>query len=831
MLKAVQLSFLTVFLMVAAVQAGEKKPDEKAKTNVVIDITKVELLADNWGAAATEGDKSFRPVLAEKTGAVVVDPWWGKGLRPKEGSAYLAQIVYKDTSASPILVEAFAGLPGKYELHRIGGLADGQWKTALVPVPWDMIMAKPDTGKTEFYVSAPASGDVPVASITIVDGDPKIDEPRWAAESRDWTARVQKDKRANPKRDADQTPDIADVLKAEPVVPYVRSTLRLIYDNSAPQKGETAVPLKLKMATNEIEPGQFGVYANGADLKNVTVALAPPGPASLDIAGLADKNGKRLECKVELFTAEYSVVSGGKYFPQRFWPAYSVDVPKGRSQTFWVNVETFDKKSKAGKYTGKIVITAEGQKPVDLPVEVEVQPIKLLTMKEAGLHIGGCTTGLIPAHELVELVRHNMNSINLWYYGFEPKIIKKSRSDFDLDFTIDDDFMANASKAGIENFVYFLGGDPYGFPDTCQLERELYRRVIYGGTDLMQGRLELLQKSCASPDALLPELRPLYVKWAKLFMQHAQEKKWPEAFLTPFDEPAKWVQGGNNRTKQYYWKTPEGKERVQSVYERELAKFLADRKAEGIEPMFLGPGGADKWIKGHFKDSCAAIHEGWPKARIYASIHHNHPGTAWNENDGICFVDDVEIFCTNAIHEDPKLGDKVRAAQPTAGRQKVFWQYSGGGDSADVSQGRYNFGVFFASFNSRGSLCWAYNWGGRFDTSTGDNWLYGWTTPYSVVRAPFWEGMREAWDDRRYIETLRSVAKAKGKEQEAENLLAGIFNSAVMMRAGGGRDTVNDFYARSNDPEALDTMRGKIADMIMALETGKKPAETKKATK
>jgi hypothetical protein len=809
MLKAVQLSlaFLVLLLVGTTLQAGEKKdetkkPGEKAATNIVIDITKVELLADNWGAAATEGDKSFRPVLAGKTGTIVVDPWWGKTLRPKEGSSYLAQVVYKDTSATPILVEAFAGLPGKYELHRIGGLADGQWKTALVPVPWDMIMAKPDTGKTEFYVSAPASGDVPVASITIVDGDPKIDEPRWAAETRDWVARVQKDKRANPKRDADQTAEIPDTMKAQALVPYVRSTLRLIYDNSAPQKGEAGVPLKLRMAGNEIEPAQFGVFANGADLKNVTIALGD--------GGFVDAKKKSLDCKVELFTAEYSVVSGGKYFPQRFWPAYSVDVPKGRSQTFWVNVETNNGKSKPGKYAGKIVISSDGQKAVDMPVEIELLPIKLLTMKEAGLHIGGCTTGLIPAHELVELVRHNMNSINLWYYGFEPKIIKKSRTDFDLDFTIDDDFMANAAKAGIENFVYFLGGDPYGFPDTCQLERELYRRVIYGGTDLMQGRLELLQKSCASPDALLPELRPLYVKWAKLFMQHAQDKKWPEAFLTPYDEPAKWVQGGNNRTKQYYWKTPEGKERVQSVYERELAKFLADRKAEGIEPMLLGSGGADKWIKGHFKDSCAAIHEGWPKARIYGSIHHAEPG--------LVFLEDIEIFCTNAIHEDPKLGDKVRAAPPNGGRQKVFWQYSGGGDSADVSQGRYNFGVFFASFNSRGSLCWAYNWGGRFDTSTGDNWLYGWTTPYGVVRAPFWEGMREAWDDRRYIETLRSVAKAKGKEQEAENLLSGIFNNAVSLRAAGGRDTVNDFYARSNDPEALDTMRGKIIDKIISLQ-------------
>lgn len=762
-----------------------------------------DLDAETWGEATEVDGRKCRVLKAGSRGTIPVKPWWRRTLRPKEGSAWLAEIQFKDTASSPIRIDAFAGLPDRYELHRIGGLADNQWKTALVPVPWDMVMTIPDSDpeKTELYISVPGGADLPVASITITEGDAEKDEVRWAEETRAWVDRVQGAKRQAARKPAAGQPALPAALKNSPIVPFVRSTSTVILDNDGPKDGEAGAPLRLIMALNEIEPGQFGVFANGTDLKNVRV--------SLDGRGLVDARRRGLRAVVELFTAEYSVVGGGRLFPQRFWPAYPVDIPNGRSHLFWLNVETDRRGSRAGTYKGRIRIEADGARTQFLDLEVAVLPIQLLTMNEAGLHIGGCTTGLIPAHELKELARHNHNSINLWYYGFEPKLIRKSPTDFDMDFTIQDDFMKYAKEAGMENFVYFLGGNPYGYPDTLQLERELYRKVYKDGSNPMGDRLELLKEVMEDPGRIHPAVRPLYVKWAWMFMAHAQQKGWPEPLLTPFDEPAKWVQS-QNWADLYYWKTVDGRDHVDKVRQNEIPALLSRLKAQNIEPMRLGKGGAGEWIKGHFKDSCAAIHEGWPKARIYGSIHHAVPG--------LPFVGDIEVFCTNAIHEDNKLGDKVREEakrRPDAG--VVFWQYSGGGDSRLPSEGRYSFGFFFAAFDSRGSLCWAYNWGGRFDTSAGSNWLYGWTTPYSVVRAPFWEGMREAWDDRRYIETLKFVAGRARREKEAMDLLNGIFDQAVKTRTGGGRDTVNDFFARTNDPEALDTMRAKIADMIMRL--------------
>jgi len=51
--------------------------------------------------------------------------------------------------------------------------------------------------------------------------------------------------------------------------------------------------------------------------------------------------------------------------------------------------------------------------------------------------------------------------------------------------------------------------------------------------------------------------------------------------------------------------------------------------------------------------------------------------------------------------------------------------------------------------------------------------------------------------------------------------LSALFDSAVINRAEGGRDTVHDFWARTKDPEALDQMREKICVKILEIQGGK----------
>jgi len=659
------------------------------------------LSAEMWGPAAQEAQHAYRPALAGRQPATLTVPvWWGSTFRPPEGTVYVLRITYKDTATKPVIFYAHAGIApywGLSEIHRFGGLGDGAWKTADVPISWDLICRKNIPGNiTELAIRA--DKDLPIESIQVLPAGPGAAE-RYFRETREWVARVQAEKRKIADRGKRQQPIIPESMKGDPLIPFARTYLVALMQNDAPQRGEAGATLKLRMARNEYEPATFGVYANGQDLKNVTFSVSPlTGPAGT------------LECELDLRTAEYAVVqvgkTSGKYrtWPQRLWPMYPVDIPAGQSHWFWITVHTLGDRSKPGTYRGTVRITAEGASG-QLPIEVEVVPVTLLTMQEAQLELGSCIPDLVPAQDLKTLAEHNHTGMDIWFGGSHPEM-KVEDSKLYLDFTYMDDWMAYARKYGMQHMMWFLGGDPYGFPDTVNLERELYRARAKTGEESQQLRREFLRKTNAKPNKVIPEVRDLYVEWVRQVGEHAKAKDWPQLILHPFDEPAKWVQ--------------------------RRARDNPFHKVIGTGP----------WIKDHFKDACRLIRKGSKNVLVGGDIHHAKPG--------IVFVNDIDVFCTNAIHEDLKLGDKVRAAGTR------FWQYSGCNDQTAAHRGRFTFGFYFAAFDSRGALVWAYNWMDRFDTSRGGQWGYGWYTPFGTVWGPFMAGLREGLDDRRWIETYKA---------------------------------------------------------------------------
>jgi hypothetical protein len=714
-----------------------------------------QLAPDSWGEPAKVDDRSCRVVGSGKDAWMRADAWWREGLRPAEGQYFLAEITYKDTARKPVQFHVWAGIgggEGRSELHRFGGLNDGQWKTAHIPFGWDMIMVRPGTRSVELSIES-KDGDVPVASIRVLplaSKDVASAAEQWNAETRAWVRQVQKQHEGKQRKEFEPPQKPAeDVGKSDAaVVPYVRTYMSTVYPYSAPQDGETGVPLKVEMARNEYEPAAFGVYAAKADLTNVTVKVEPLRHASDSKAVLA----------ADVRTAEYALSQNGTSlasYPQRLWPMYATSIKKGQSGWFWVTFHSGLKTTPAGLYRGKATISSD-QGQASLDVEVRVLPIELVDLNDTDLRMGGCITGMVSRHDMEEMVRHNHNQVQYWFSGVQPKFIVKKDGDFDLDFTILDDQFEQARKAGIKSNVYFLGGNPYGFPSTQTLPRELARQVL-GMT--MDEYKELMLKD---PYNVPEQLVPLYKKWVAKVMQHAKEKNWPEQILTPFDEPDKWRQS------------------------RE---------------------GTGKWIRPQFEQCANLIHEAWPDTRVYGSMHHA---------PAILFLPVIDIFCTNAVGEDPALGDKVRKAG------KTFWQYSGGDPASPADRARYTFGFYFHSFNSRGSLCWAYNWfNDRFDNSEGNNWGYGWYTPTDVIPAPFYEGLREGWDDRRYIETLRKIGKQKGVD--VEKFLDEIGQIARASRGKGGEDTVNDFWDQAKQVDVMDTLRQQVAARILEVAEGKAP--------
>ena len=90
--------------------------------------------------------------------------------------------------------------------------------------------------------------------------------------------------------------------------------------------------------------------------------------------------------------------------------------------------------------------------------------------------------------------------------------------------------------------------------------------------------------------------------------------------------------------------------------------------------------------------------------------------------------------------------------------------------------------------------------------------MYAWETPFDTIPAPSFEGLREAWDDRRIIETYR---KKFAGNADAMAVLAKIFKEASASRGEGGRDTVNDFFTAIDDVNKMDRWRNELLDRLV----------------
>ena len=686
---------------------------------------------------------------AQSARAVLEAPAWWPGDRPAPGSMVVLELEYLDNLSRPVRAEVYSGLGTDNpwsELHRFGGTADGTWKKARVPAPADFIFLQQPEKTLRFRLISD-SGELQARAFKLTAPLPD-EEARYNEETRAWVARVQQRADVDPSYlKLAQSPVLPGDWASAHLVPFSRNWMDLVLPISAPQAGEAGATLKARMFRNELETVQLGVYANGRVLKNVRISAGP----------FRDNAGKTV-ASVTVRVAEYSKVRAihmpnyfVEPFPQRLWPAYPFEVPAGRSHLVYLVLGTAEASAKPGKYATRIRLQAEGTAEVSLPLEVEILPARLLTMEEAGLKLGGCTTGLLPEFELKFLHEYNHNMINIWYAGVRPEL-SRSGDSFALDWRVMDNWMAAAKRQGISDQVYFLGGNPYGFPRTMHLPRTLAEAML--GLD-DRGWREL---SFKDPGHVPPQVAPLIVEWCRRFRAHALEKGWPNVVLTPFDEPAKWHQ-----------------------YTSDLGMLY--------------------FIKSQFKEQVDLIRQGFPEAQIYGSIHHYY--------GGIDFLPDVDVFCTNAVAENWGLPDEVRAGG------KILWQYSGTTDKSLPAVARYTFGFYFAGHDSRGSLVWAYNWGNRFDTLDGENWMYAWNTPFEVIPAPFMEGLREAWDERRLIETLKQTAREKNID--ISGFLSGLFTEIAQERGKGGSSTLNDFWERAKDDLILELWHDRLVEKLLEL--------------
>ena len=210
------------------------------------------------------------------------------------------------------------------------------------------------------------------------------------------------------------------------------------------------------MAQNEYEPAALGVYANGKDLTNVRVRSTSlrarvggcrcvPGKPASARPSMPWSRTARLRAGGSSQPDQPQTGEATAIFPQRLWPMYATQIQKGQSGWFWVTFQSDPEDDQPGLYRGKAVISADQGSGV-LEIRVRVLPIQLVDMNEADLLMGGCISGLLPRHDMEKMVQYNHNMINLWLSGVQPTIMAKGKDDFDLDFTLMDDFMAQARR-------------------------------------------------------------------------------------------------------------------------------------------------------------------------------------------------------------------------------------------------------------------------------------------------------------------------------------------------------------------------------------------------
>ena len=519
------------------------------------------------------------------------------------------------------------------------------------------------------------------------------DQENYNRESREWVARTQNARAKVEESYWELSQQPVLGDGVEELVVYCRNWMKPVLPVSAPQQGEMNFPLHVRMTLNEYEPLQLGVYANGHDLSKVEVAAGP----------VTDSSGKTV-AGIKVRVAEYSLVKsrvdedGIEPFPQRLWPVFPFDVPANMSHMVWLTLHTEESTAVPGTYGTEILFNCEGGNRAVVPLEVEILPARLLTMGEAGLKLGGHTVGLVSEHDLAFQRKYNHNMIDLWYGAVRPDLSAKGDS-MVIDFRLMDDFMLRATRQGFTDVYYFLGGNPYGFPMTMDQEVHLARAVL--GKDDSTFRREAMR----NPEKVHPEVAPLISEWTRRINRHAFDHGWPWITYSPMDEPAKWVQTRD-------------------------------------------PLGSLAFIKPHFNHWAALLRKGDPHVMVAADIHHY--------KGGMDFLPVLDVFCTNASHENLGMPDEVRAAG------KVFWEFGGCDDRGMPGGGRYVLGFYFAANDSRATQLWAYNWGNRFDTLEGYNWLYAWYTPFDVIPHPFMEGVREGMDERRILETIKQHAARQG---------------------------------------------------------------------
>ena len=297
--------FTTILILIGLLVVVSCRSDNSSEENRFLLKISVENPGDfsgkGWSEIKEIDDKKVR-IMHNNEANFTVPAWWGNSARPKEGEIFVMEIDYQDMFTGPFVVSSFGNcenavqfiskgekaayefrggkeiVNGLSELHRIVGENDLEWKTAMIPVSWDYLYAGEGNpagfGKQEFSIKLMNNNDknLPISAIRIRKAT-KNDEERYNAETRAWIKKNQQKYYAN-RKDNILDAELPNSWKSKNCIPYLRNYLSPILPDDIPEKEEIGSTIKVRMATNEIECKQLGVFANGRDIQRVSISLS-----------------------------------------------------------------------------------------------------------------------------------------------------------------------------------------------------------------------------------------------------------------------------------------------------------------------------------------------------------------------------------------------------------------------------------------------------------------------------------------------------------------------------------------------------------------------------
>lgn len=304
--------------------------------------------------------------------------------------------------------------------------------------------------------------------------------------------------------------------------PFVRSTELDINALDAPSEAERAGALAWTACPGERTAGQVGLFPlrDVKGLKVSTGGLKGPGGAEIPAAALA------------IHKIRYFASRGGNQMtivPRILQPFEFLDLTPGLTRGLWLTL-TLPADAKPGAYAGALVFEAAGAK-AEIPLRLEVLPIRLEAADDVSLSIIGATVGHWPMHftdlearywKVAEDVMrdHAAHGMNAVTGGPGMPVLSVKDGKAELDFEKADRWLALAKQHGLTQL-----GDSYqgldaglgiqrGHSPNCMEEHEARSKEKWG-----VGFEELI--------------RLVYGEIAR----HAKEKAWPPRSFYLLDEP------------------------------------------------------------------------------------------------------------------------------------------------------------------------------------------------------------------------------------------------------------------------------------------------------